>query len=141
MNSQTAGDRHPRLSAAQDLPGEIDWRAIERSADFRELVRRRRRFTVPAAVVFFSSMVAFLLLMALADDFMGSQIVDGLPLAWVGAAFQVFLTWAVTWLYLRKADRDWEPLARRAAAHATAVVSATERRTDERLAPSATRVR
>jgi uncharacterized membrane protein (DUF485 family) len=126
--------------------GEFDWRAIERSPEFRELVQSRRRFTVPAAIVFLSWMLLFLLLMAFAEDFMGTQIVDGLPLAWVFAASQVFMTWALTWLYLRKADREWEPLERRAAERATAVVSAAERRTsDERLvpdgAPTGTRAR
>ena len=45
------------------------------------------------------------------------------------------MTWGLTWLYLRKADREWEPLERRAAERATAVVSAAEQRTGDRTAP------
>jgi uncharacterized membrane protein (DUF485 family) len=44
------------------------------------------------------------------------QIVDGLPFAWVAAVSQVLLTWVLTFSYLRKADRDFEPLEQRAAA-------------------------
>jgi uncharacterized membrane protein (DUF485 family) len=136
VQSQAAGDGHTSGPGGDARVGEFDWRAIERSPEFRELVQSKRRFTTPAAVVFFTWVLIFLLLMAFAEDFMGSQIVDGLPLAWVFAASQVFMTWALTWLYLRKADREWEPLERRAAERATAVVSAAERRTsDERLVP------
>jgi uncharacterized membrane protein (DUF485 family) len=135
VSSQTAGDGHAGAVDARAAT-EHDWRAIERSPEFRELVERKCRFTVPAAIAFFAWMVLFLLLMAFAEDFMGSQIVDGFPVAWLLAASQVFMTWALTWLYLRKADREWEPLERRAAERATAVVSAAERRTsDERLVP------
>ena len=137
MSTQTAGDGHTGGAEARAATAEHDWRAIERSPEFRELVERKRRFTVPAAIAFFAWMVLFLLLMAFAEDFMGTQIVDGFPVAWLMAASQVFMTWGLTWLYLRKADREWEPLERRAAERATAVVSAAERRTDdERLTPS-----
>jgi uncharacterized membrane protein (DUF485 family) len=132
VSSQTAGGGDTGAAGARAGTAEHDWRAIERSPEFRELVERKRRFTVPAAIASFSWMVLFLLLMAFAEDFMGSEVVDGLPLAWVFAASQVFMTWGVTWLYLRKADREWEPLERRAAERATAVVSAAERRTGER---------
>jgi uncharacterized membrane protein (DUF485 family) len=137
VSIQTAGGGHTGAAEARGGTAEHDWRAIERSPEFRELVERKRRFTVPAAIAFFAWMVLFLLLMAFAEDFMGSQIVDGFPVAWLLAASQVFMTWALTWLYLRKADREWEPLERRAAERATAVVSAAERRTsDERRMPS-----
>jgi uncharacterized membrane protein (DUF485 family) len=59
--------------------------------------------------------LVYLGLAAFATDFMGTQIVDGLPVAWLAAMVQVLLTWAVTWAYLRRADREPEPLERRAA--------------------------
>jgi uncharacterized membrane protein (DUF485 family) len=131
VSRQTAGEGHAGAVDAR-AAAEHDWRAIERSPEFRELVESRRRFTVPAAIAFFTWMMLFLLLMAFAEDFMGHQIVDGFPVAWLMAASQVFMTWGLTWLYLRKADREWEPLERRAAEQATAVVSGAERRTGER---------
>jgi uncharacterized membrane protein (DUF485 family) len=99
---------------------------VERSPEFRELVQRRRAFMIPAAAVFFTCFLAYLLLAALAEDFMGSQVVDGLPVAWLLAACQVVMTWIITWLYLRKADREWEPLERRAAELAAAKVAGAE---------------
>jgi len=100
------GDR-PRASA-------VDWRGVERSPEFQELVRARRRFVVPLAVVFFAIVLAYLLLASFAHGFMGKQI-GGLPMAYVAALTQVVLAWVVTWLYLRKADRTFTPLERRIA--------------------------
>jgi len=131
MDTSTATERGASAPGTSARTAEFDWRAIERSPEFRELVRLKRRFIVPAAMVFLGSMLLYLLLAAFADGFMGSQIVDGLPVGWALAAFQVFMTWAVTWLYLRKADREWEPLERRAAERAAEVVSGAEPSGDE----------
>ena len=94
----------------------VDWLAIERSPEFNELVTTRRRFLAPLTIVFLVGSIGYLLLMAFVPDVMGWQIVDGLPFAWVAAVSKVLLTWALCWAYLRKADRDFEPLEQRAAA-------------------------
>jgi uncharacterized membrane protein (DUF485 family) len=96
--------------------GGTDWLAIERSSEFQELVRERRSFLVPATIVFLVGAIGYLLLAAFAPGVMGWQIADGLPFAWIAAISQVLLTWVLTWAYLRKADRDFEPLEQRAAA-------------------------
>jgi uncharacterized membrane protein (DUF485 family) len=90
-----------------------DWRAIERSRDFQELVQTRRRFLVPATIVFLVGAIGYLLLAAFAPGVMGWQVVDGLPFAWLAAISQVLLTWVLTFAYLRKADSDFEPLEQR----------------------------
>jgi uncharacterized membrane protein (DUF485 family) len=93
-----------------------DWAAIERSQEFQELVHERRRFLVPATIVFLVGAIGYLLLAAFVPGVMGWQIADGLPFAWVSAICMVLLTWVLTFAYLRKADRDFEPLEERAAA-------------------------
>ena len=96
-------------------PGDTDWSAIEGSPEFKELVRRRRGFLVPATIAFMGVFLVYLFLAAFVPSVMGTQIVDGLPLAWLAAMAQVLLTWIVAWAYLRQADRVFEPLERRAA--------------------------
>jgi uncharacterized membrane protein (DUF485 family) len=93
-----------------------DWPAIERSQEFQELVQERRRFLVPATIVFLVGAIGYLLLAAFVPGVMGWQVVDGLPFAWLSAICMVLLTWVLTFAYLRKADRDFEPLEERAAA-------------------------
>src|SRR5688500_123276 len=79
----------------------IDYRRIESSKEFRELVTRRGRFVTAASVFVFGEFAVYLMLNAFAPDFMGSQIVEGLPVAWLAAMFQVVVvTWGVTWIYL-----------------------------------------
>jgi uncharacterized membrane protein (DUF485 family) len=104
-----------------------DWLAIERSAEFKELVRARRSFLVPATIVFLVGSIGYLLLAAFAPGVMGWQIVDGLPFAWIAAMTQVLLTWALTWAYLRRADSKFEPLEERAAAVAERKLEGSER--------------
>jgi uncharacterized membrane protein (DUF485 family) len=94
----------------------VDWLAVERSPEFKELVHERRKFLVPATIVFLVGSIGYLLLAAFAPGVMGWQIVEGLPFAWIAATSQVLLTWVLTWAYLRKADRDFEPREQRAAA-------------------------
>jgi uncharacterized membrane protein (DUF485 family) len=94
----------------------VDWLAVERSSEFQELVHERRRWLTPMTIVFLVGSLGYLLLAAFVPGIMGWQIVDGLPFAWVSAVCMVLLTWVLTFAYLRKADRDFEPLEERAAA-------------------------
>ena len=112
MSGTRRFERSGQPSAAQT----VDWLAIERSTEFQELVHERRRFLVPATIVFLVGAIGYLLLAAFVPGVMGWQIVDGLPFAWVSAVCMVLLTWVLTFAYLRKADRDFEPLEERAAA-------------------------
>ena len=97
-------------------PENIDWVAAERSPEFRELVQARRRFVVPGTVFFLSWYTGFILLAGYAPDFMGESVYEGLTVGYVLAMTQFVMVWGLGWLYLRKADRVFDPLAERAAA-------------------------
>ena len=99
----------------------LDWEAAERLPEFQELVRRRRRFVVPATVFFLSWYLGFILLAGYAKDFMGSSVYEGLTVGYVLALTQFAMTWILGWLYLRQADRVFEPLERAAAEKAMAL--------------------
>jgi uncharacterized membrane protein (DUF485 family) len=106
--SRTAGgsDQHP----------EIDWVAAERSPEFRELIKRKRAFVVPATIFFLAWYFGFIILAGYAPDFMGEEfITDGLTVGYALALTQFLMTWGLGWWYLRKADRVFDPLAERAA--------------------------
>ena len=98
---------------AQDGTDHVDWTRIERSPEFRELTSRRHRFVAGAAAVTFTSFAIYLGLATFATDFMGTTVLGGVPIAWLAAMSQVLVTWAVTWTYLRKADREFAPLEER----------------------------
>jgi uncharacterized membrane protein (DUF485 family) len=96
---------------------QIDWEAIERSPEFRELVARRRRFVIPATIFFLAWYLGFVLLCGYAKDFMGSSVYEGLTIGYTLALSQFVMVWGLAWLYLRKADREFDPLQARLLEH------------------------
>jgi uncharacterized membrane protein (DUF485 family) len=94
---------------------DINWEAAENSREFKELVHRKRRFVVPATIFFFAWYFGFIVLVGVAPDFMAERLIDGFTVGYALALTQFIMTWALSYWYIRKADRDFDPLARRAA--------------------------
>ena len=94
---------------------DIDWEAVERSPEFRELVRRKKAFVIPATLFFMAWYFGFVILCGYAPDFMGREfIADGLTVGYVLALSQFVMTWVLGWMYLRRANKQFDPLAERA---------------------------
>ena len=97
-----------------ELHTEAEWHAIERSPEFRELTRQKRSFVVPATIFFLTWYVGFIFLTGYAPDFMGREfITDGLTVGYALALSQFVMTWVLGWMYVRRANRIWDPLAAR----------------------------
>jgi uncharacterized membrane protein (DUF485 family) len=97
-----------------DLHTEADWKAVERSPEFRELMRRKKAFVVPATIFFLAWYFGFVFLTGYAPDFMGREfITDGLTVGYALALSQFLMTWVLGWMYMRRANRVWDPLAAR----------------------------
>ena len=102
---------------------DIDWEAVERSPEFRELTRRKKAFVVPATAFFMAWYFGFVILCGYAPDFMGREfITDGLTVGYVLALSQFLMTWVLGWMYLRKANREFDPLAAKASERALEMV-------------------
>jgi uncharacterized membrane protein (DUF485 family) len=100
--------------AVDDRPHpEVDWEAVERWPEFQELERRRRRFVAPATIFYLSYYMAFILLAGYAPDFMGESVYEGLTVGYVLALTQFAMVAILGLWYLRKADREFDPLAAR----------------------------
>src|ERR671917_1044195 len=105
----------PRPTGGSDQQPEIDWVAAERSPEFRELIKRKRAFVVPATIFFLAWYFGFIILAGYAPDFMGEEfITDGLTVGYALALTQFLMTWGLGWMYLKRADRQFDPLAARA---------------------------
>ena len=90
-----------------------DWEGIEHSPEFQELVRKRRSFVLPATVFFLTYYMAFILLAGYAKDFMASSVYEGLTVGYCLALTQFVMVFVLGVMYLRKADREYDPLAAR----------------------------
>ena len=100
-------------AAADDHVRGVDWAAIEESPEFQELVTRRRAFVLPATIFFLAYYMAFILLAGYAEDFMASSVYEGLTVGYCLALTQFLMVFTLGILYLRKADREYDPLAQR----------------------------
>jgi uncharacterized membrane protein (DUF485 family) len=109
------GDQRPvaPLQPADRPHAEIDWSAIERAPEFQELVHRRRAFVIPATAFFLSWYMGFIVLTAVAPDFMGERVYEGLTVGYVLALTQFLMVLVLGIWYLRKSDREFDPLAAR----------------------------
>ena len=105
------------MSAVRHDGDPIDWEAVERSPEFQELVRRKRRYVIPRVVFFLAWYLAFILLAGYAEDFMNERVYEGLTVGYVLALSQFVMVWFLAVSYVRKADREFEPLEQAAIAH------------------------
>ena len=108
----------------------VDWEGIERSEEFQELVKRRRSFVVPATIFFLVYYMAFIIVAGYAPDFMGESVYEGLTVGYCYALTQFLMVFVLGIWYLRKADREFDPLA-------DAVVAAAAELDDEKSASCA----
>jgi uncharacterized membrane protein (DUF485 family) len=89
-----------------------NWEAIERSAEFRELVASRRRFVLIAGGGTVGLCAAYVVLAYLAPAGLGTA------LGWAAGVALIVLTWVVSFMYLRRSDSEWDPMEQRVVAEA-----------------------
>jgi uncharacterized membrane protein (DUF485 family) len=88
----------------------VDWSAIERSPEFRELVEGRKRFSWTAGAIGMGLGALYVVLAGVAPDLMGTQIIGSISLGYLGGVGLILLTWVITLMYMRRSDRVWGPL-------------------------------
>ncbi|MFI5607417.1 DUF485 domain-containing protein [Amycolatopsis sp. NPDC051903] len=93
-------------------PSSVDteFAQVEASPAFRILVRSRRRFVTVALTAGLGWFTLFLVLVAWLPGSLGSSVFRGLTLAYVLGLSQFVLVGVITWAYLRRAARLFDPL-------------------------------
>ena len=97
----------------------FDWTAIEGSPEFRELTKGRRRFSLVAGSIGIGAGLLYIVLAGFARDFMGTEVIGSISLAFLGGIALILLTWAITFAYMRRSASEWEPLEERIRAAAS----------------------
>ena len=93
-----------------------DWAALERLPEFRDLVRAKRAFIVPATVFFVTYYFALPALVGYWPEMMSTTVAGRINLAYVFALSQFVMAWTLMALYVRRArrfDAQAEALLRR----------------------------
>jgi uncharacterized membrane protein (DUF485 family) len=115
----------------------IDWVAAERSPEFRELIARKRGFVIPATAFFLTWYLGFVALAGYAPDFMGKSVYQGFTVGYALALSQFVMAWTLAWLYVRRADKVFDPLRARAARRALEQTDTKPTRTGDTNVPAA----
>lgn len=98
----------------------VDWEAVEESAEFRELIAKRRRFVLPATIFFLAWYIGFILLAGYAPDFMAESVHQGLTVGYCLALTQFVMVGVLGLMYLRRSEKVYDPLREKAVQRALA---------------------
>jgi uncharacterized membrane protein (DUF485 family) len=124
-NGSPAVEREPAEAGGARTQA-IDWTAIEASPEFRELVARRRRFVVIATAVFMPAFLAYLIGMTYVPALLAPKVVGPITLGWLLGVLEIVMAWVITSMYLRRSDREFGPMERRAAERAVEIGEAAQ---------------
>jgi uncharacterized membrane protein (DUF485 family) len=83
----------------------VDWNAVAASSGFKELVKAKVRFIVPATVFFIIYFFALPVLVGYAPDLMNRKVIGSINIAYLFALSQFFMAWIVALVYVRAASR------------------------------------
>ena len=83
----------------------IDWETLAGSERFRNLLKAKRRFIIPAMIFFIVYYFALPVLIGYARPFMEKRVLGPVNLAYLFALSQFFMAWIIAALYVRAAAR------------------------------------
>ena len=83
----------------------VDWDAIAASQKFKELLKAKARFIVPATIFFIVYFFALPILVGYAPALMRSRVIGNINVAYLFALSQFFMAWIIALLYVRAAAR------------------------------------
>lgn len=103
LTHATPKPAHERTAAEE--AGSVPWEMIAASPRFKELLRAKRRFIIPAMIGFMVYYFALPILVGYARPLMEKRIFGPVNLAYLFALSQFFMAWAIAALYVRAANR------------------------------------
>jgi uncharacterized membrane protein (DUF485 family) len=83
----------------------VDWEKLAASERFRNLLKAKRRFIVPATIFFVVYYFALPVLIGYARPLMSKPVLGPLNWAYLFALSQFFVAWIIAALYVRAAAR------------------------------------
>jgi uncharacterized membrane protein (DUF485 family) len=91
--------------------GAAAFHEVQQSAEFGELRSRFRRFAFPLSIAFLVWYFLYVLLSTYAVDFMNTKVFGLVNLGILLGLLQFVSTFTITWLYIRHANRNLDPIA------------------------------
>lgn len=88
-----------------------EYTRVQASDEFQELRRRFRNFAFPMTAAFIAWYLTYVLLSMLAVDFMSTPVLGNINLGLLLGLGQFVTTFLITWLYIRHANNNLDPIA------------------------------
>lgn len=103
-----AGERHDRHE-----PSREEFVEASQTEDFSQLRKSFRGFAFPMTIAFLVWYFLFVLLSVYATDFMSTPLIGNVNIGIFIGLLQFVTTFLLTWLYIRHANKNLDPLATR----------------------------
>ncbi|NMA78096.1 MAG: DUF485 domain-containing protein [Actinomycetales bacterium] len=103
----------PETSAPPGEPTPEQYVEVQQSEDFSLLRRSFRGFAIPMTIAFLVWYFAYVLLSTYAEGLMATPLLGNLNLGIVLGLSQFVMTFLITWLYIRHANKSLDPISAR----------------------------
>jgi uncharacterized membrane protein (DUF485 family) len=97
--------------------GSAGYEEVQASEEFAQLRSRFRRFVFPVTALFLAWYFLYVLLAAYARDFMSTKVFGNINVGLIFGLLQFVSTVAITMIYARWADRNFDPTAEKLREH------------------------
>jgi len=94
------------------------WEGLEQTDEFKQLVRARVRFVLPATIFFLVYYFLLPLGNGLVPNFMKTNVVGHINIAYLFALSQFIVAWLLAFFYIRQANNVFDRLAEKVRARA-----------------------
>ena len=113
MTSPSPATPGPEPAAAAETPAPEQFLAVQQSEEFGRLRRSFRGFAIPMTVAFLIWYFAYVLLSTYAEALMSTPVLGNLNLGLLLGLSQFLMTFLITWLYIRHANRSLDPISQK----------------------------
>ncbi|WP_193105068.1 DUF485 domain-containing protein [Brachybacterium sp. FME24] len=114
MTSPPQGSSGPAPDPVDpQAPSPEQFLAVQQSEEFAGLRRSFRGFAIPMTVAFLVWYLAYVLLSTYAEGFMSIQVLGLLNIGIILGFSQFLMTFLITWLYIRHANKSLDPVSTR----------------------------
>ena len=113
----------------------VDWEAAANSPEFKELDDPKRRFVLPATVFFLPGTSASSSSPGTRRTSWARRSIEGVTVGYIFALSQFVMVWVLAAVYLRRADKVFDPLAEKAAEKAIEAGAAQHAAAQPRATP------
>jgi uncharacterized membrane protein (DUF485 family) len=89
----------------------VRWDELEASSEFHELIAAKRRFLAPAVAFFLVYYFALPISNGLAPEFMRTNVIGHINIAYLFALSEFVMAWLLAYLYIARAGKVFDRLS------------------------------